>query len=171
MPSEPPRQLQKRAALLLDAMRAERQQQVSRYDALNVVAAAMLGFDGVLVTLVPSLAINHGWRTAGLVLLAVSIAMALMCLLDVPLSPCSWRPSAWPTLPGLRPFDLTHYLPEGPGEPQLQLAVITVQLYLNATVEVGETRNTLLLPKRRKLIAAMMLFAAAFVALGVGALT
>jgi hypothetical protein len=152
-----------RFAILLAAVRHERTLQAGRYDAGNVAATAMLGFDGVLLALVPKLGAVIGWRTAGQWLLGLSIACLILCVFDVP-SPCKWGKEEWPNLKSIKPEGLDEYLNlDYTSEELLE------QLYLNESGYVSVNHESLLRPKRLKLMVAMGLFVAAFACIGIGA--
>ncbi|MCX4587468.1 hypothetical protein [Streptomyces sp. NBC_01481] len=128
---------------------------------MNVVAAALLGFEGVLITLIPDMGgVQEHWRGVTLGLLGASIAILLWCLMDLPLNPLKWnKPTATKSLDVSA---LGSYLAQ-------PARFISQQLYLAETKFVVENHGELLIPKRRRLMTATGLFALAFAALGVGA--
>ncbi|MER7950796.1 hypothetical protein ABTY59_25725 [Streptomyces sp. NPDC096079] len=153
-----------RVRSLWEELRDERANQYDRLDSLNVATSTLLGFEGILIVLVPGLTVSPGWRTAGMIALAISIATLLYCLLDMPLlGPKDWRKRSKRSLAAVDPVELDDYLTDTSDH-------VLLRLYVNEGAMVMENHDWLLLPKRRTLQAGVILFGVAFALLGVGAL-
>ncbi|MCX5330003.1 hypothetical protein [Streptomyces sp. NBC_00140] len=152
-----------RCKLLWEELREERAHQHTRLDSYNVAAAALLGFEAVLVTLVPDVSVPVGWKIGTMVLLALSIIWLLWCLVGRPRNgPKEWRQLTLGEPVRVVPSEIATYL-------SMTADKIVRQLYVNEANMVHRNNQWLIAPKRRTLQTGVILFALAFVALLGGA--
>ncbi|WP_202200181.1 hypothetical protein [Streptomyces spororaveus] len=148
-----------------EELRAERANQYSRNASISVVATALLGFEGVLVTRLPDLDVHVGLRTAAMIALSVSIVLLLDCLLDMPgRGPKEWRKRSKRALAANDPSSMREDVEALPP------AEAVVRLLQRSGKMIEENHNLLLKRRRHMLHAAVGLFGVAFVLLGVGAI-
>lgn len=163
-PAGPASDMQDRVRVLWEALRDERANQYARLDAYNVGSTALLGFQAVLVTLVPDLSVPLGWRVAAMAALSLSIVALLWCVVGHPRKgPESWRKRSKGELARVEPHRIHTYLTRGADQ-------VLYQMYVNEAAMVDRNDRWLLAPKRRTLQVGVWLFAIAFVLLLAGAL-
>ncbi|WP_235583199.1 hypothetical protein [Kitasatospora sp. Root107] len=140
--------------------------QYSLADSLNVVAAALLGFEAVLITLIRG-QLDEGCRTASIVLLTISMLFLFACLLDRT-TVATWPPWRGP-FKARQPqrLDIQRLEALYAGQPVEQTAKVLLDsesdLYRRNDQEVQR-------PKRRSIDIAVYFLAAALLAYGLGAL-
>ncbi|MCX5522980.1 hypothetical protein OG342_08910 [Streptomyces bobili] len=151
--------------MIWDELRAERANQYSRNASISIVATALLGFEGVLITRVPDLRVQTGCRIASMVFMALSIAGLLDCLLDMPgRGDRDWRRHSKRALAAMLPTDLRNEVEPLP-------AAAAVHRLITRSQQMIEDNHNMLLTRRRFILhAAVVLFAIALALLGVGAL-
>ena len=161
--------------MLLTLLHEERANQLARADSLNVVAAALLGFESVLVVLLPGFSWGAHVRNAGLVFLALSMLFLVASLSGWPLNLLTcWRSEDWSdwwrwrkkSKGALAVMDIARlatYLPESPD-------VTALHLYATESKMITEVHRWLLVPKRVTLRLSVWMLIASFALLGLNAL-
>ncbi|MFI1256842.1 hypothetical protein ACH4U6_24130 [Streptomyces netropsis] len=153
----------KRVEFLWEELRDERANQYAAVDAIHVVATAMLGFESVLMTLVPGLDLAVGWLVAAMVALASSIVFFLWALLRRPPgAPQKWWEKSGGTLTTIDPEELAKLI----REPSDQ---VLLRLYRAERAMVKQNLTRLIKPKRKLVNRGAYLFLTAFLILGFGA--
>jgi hypothetical protein len=158
-------------SLLLEIADSERSRQLARVDSINAIASALLGFEAVLVVLLPGFAWGRAVRDLSISLLWTSIVFLFLCLLNFPMT---WlvvtKHAAWKKwrknsrgVAAISPRELSTYLPE-------PKSVTESMLWSTQSAMIESNHNWLLAPKRRNLTCAVVLLVLSIGILGISAL-
>ncbi|WP_329327645.1 hypothetical protein [Streptomyces luteogriseus] len=135
--------------------------QYALFDSHNVVAAALLGFEAVLIPLINAKGVQMGWLVTSLVFLGLSIAILFLCLINrdkVAWPPCQRR------LPERLDMEKLGVLYMAQPEEQTARTLFESERLL-----AEENDKYVIGPKRHTIEAALALLAAALIAYGIGA--
>ncbi|WP_405612399.1 hypothetical protein [Streptomyces sp. NBC_00076] len=152
----------KRVEYLWEELRDERANQYASVDAIHVVCTALVGFQSVLLTLVPSVGLAIGWRLASMIALSLSVAVFLWTLLRRPPGvPKQWWQRSGGTLTTIDPNHLATLIQKPSDD-------VLLRLYRAERAMVKQNLLWLIKPKRVLMNLGAYLFVVALFILGLG---
>ncbi|MFI1256570.1 hypothetical protein ACH4U6_22755 [Streptomyces netropsis] len=155
--------------MVWEQLRAERANQYSRNAAISIVATSLLGFEGVLIFRIPDLRVQQDWRLGAISAMGVSIAILLLCLLDMPFSVLrpdlkKWRKATKRAMAGTDPVWLRSKV-------ERERSVDALQKLIDQEERMHDWNRDFLLSRRRHRVhCAVSLFILAFILLAIAAL-